>query len=372
VQADFNSGTHTLTTPGDGTLHFVSGPFSGESFLFSNDGSGGTDITVIHGSEISTTITSTVTVGSTAYPSPLTITNTGVIAPQAVGAIGVLSDISGNVLTNNGAIDGGEGGGLGLKVEMAATLTNNGSITGGAGGSGAGGAGADLLAGTLTNTVSLAGGAGASNNKGLPGGAGGAGAVLNGGTLITSGTISGGAGGTGSSNGAMGDAVKFGTTASTLDVDSGAAFHGAIGGFGIGDTVDITNLTPAQVKADFNTSTHVLTTGVDGTLKFTGAFTNEHFVFTAAGTGTDVTLASGPGAMFAALGNDVLNFVSDYHRGLIDGRIMPVHGLGSSLLSTASAAASDHTSYGVASHAFVDHGFTHPTFDVCKVVDFRS
>jgi hypothetical protein len=65
-------------------------------------------------------------------------------------------------------------------------------------------------------------------------------------------------------------------------------------------------------------------------------------------------------------GNDVLSFVSDYHRGLTDGRIMPVHGLGSSLLSTASAAASDHTSDGVASHAFVDHGFTHPTFDVCK------
>ena len=341
----------------------------------------------------------------------------------------MLSDISGNVLTNNGAIDGGDGGGLGLKVEMAATLTNNGSITGGAGESGAGGPGADLRAGTLTltNTGSLAGGAGASNTKGLPGGAGGAGAVLNGGTLITSGTISGGAGGTGSSNGAMGDAVKFGTVASTLIVDPGAVFNGqvvanatvndvlelsgtqlggtaitlgtqfthfstltfasgaagtvdatkadltahtlSIDGFAIGDTLDITNVAKAGTTQSFNSTTDQLTLTHGATvikLDFDSAFTGDHFVLTAAGSGTDLTLASGAHAVFASLGHDVRNFVSDHHRALTDGRIMPMYDPGSSVMPTANTAASDLTGYSFASHALIDHGVAHAVLGVCK------
>jgi hypothetical protein len=345
VAAQFNPTTHTLSTAGDGTLKFA-GSFTDEYFTFTGDGGSGTELSVVKGSEISTTITSTVTVGSAAHPSPLTITASGLIAPTNAGASGVVSAIKGNVLTNNGTIHGAAGkngsaggvGGIGLDVEKAATLTNTGNITGGAGGSGSAGAG----------------------------GAGGAGVVLNGGTLSTSGTISGGAGGAGSTAGAAGKAVTFGTVPSTLKVDSGAVFHGAIGGFAIGDTVDITNLTPTQVTADFNTSTHVLTTGVDGTLSFAGAFTNEHFVFTAAGSGTDVTLAKGAASSFESLSHDAMNFVSDYHLALTEGRMMPMHGLGSSLLTTAGAAASDHTSYGFASHEFTDHGLAHLPLDVCK------
>ena len=56
----------------------------------------------------------------------------------------------------------------------------------------------------------------------------------------------------------------------------------------------------------------------------------------------------------------------DDHRALMDDRSMPVHGLGSSLLSTGSAAASDHTSYGFASHAFIDHGLAHDAMALCK------
>ena len=51
-----------------------------------------TDITLVEGSVIATTISATVTLGSTATPSPLTITSTGVVRPTAAGATGVISD----------------------------------------------------------------------------------------------------------------------------------------------------------------------------------------------------------------------------------------------------------------------------------------
>jgi hypothetical protein len=169
VAADFNLSTDVLTTPGDGTLDF-SGAFSNEYFVFSNDGSTGTDITLATGSGISTTVTSTVTVGSAAHPSPLIITSTGVVAPTAAGATGLVSSHSTNSLTNNGAIQGAAG---------AAMSAAN------------GGFGVNLTAGTVTNTGSIAGGTGGTSSS-AQGGHGGAGVDLNGGTLITSGTISGG------------------------------------------------------------------------------------------------------------------------------------------------------------------------------------
>jgi hypothetical protein len=239
VQADFTSSSHTLTTSSDGTLHFT-GSFSGDAFLFSNDGRSGTDITLVVGSAISSTVKSTVTLGSSAYKSPLTISNAGSVAPSAAGAIGVESDNSGNSLTNYGAIHGGAGsnssaggsGGVGVNFTLGATLTNTGTIAGGKGGEGsagvggAGGAGVNLLAGTLTNTGSMTGGAGGIGTT--TGGSGGAGVFLNGGTLTTAGIISGGAGGSGAPKGVAGDAVKFGTAASTLLVDPGAVFNGQV------------------------------------------------------------------------------------------------------------------------------------------------
>ena len=103
-------------------------------------------------------------------------------------------------------------------------------------------------------------------------------------------------------------------------------------------------------------------------LQFNRAFTGDHFKLSAdGGKGPDVTLAKGAGATFAGFNHDVLNFVSDYHRGLTEGRMMPVHGLDRTWLSTASGAASDVTGYGFASHVFVDHGLAHVTLGVCKV-----
>jgi len=308
VAGDFNSLTDVLSTSTDGTLTFA-GAFAGESFAFSSDGASGTDITLMKGSVIASTVSSTVTLGARPYPSPLTITSAGVVAPTAAGADGVISKLSGNSLTNNGAIhgaagsSGSAGGGGGVGAYLSATggsQSNSGSITGGAGGAGssstggAGGAGVDLLAGTLTNTAGITGGNGGTGSSGSAGGAGGNGVFLNGGTLTTSGSLSGGTGGSGGTSGAAGNAVSFGTVASTLVVESGAAFNGAISGFALNDTVDITNMTPAQVEQAFNLTTGMLSTGTDGTLHFSGAFSGESFAFASdGGSGTDITLVKG-------------------------------------------------------------------------------
>jgi hypothetical protein len=399
VASYFNPGTYTLTTADEGTLQFTE-RYIGQYFTFNADPSGtGTDITLATGSGISTILTSTVTLGSTYNPSPLTITATGGVYPFTGGATGVYSNISGNSLTNHGAIQGGTGyygGGIGgegvnfTKVGMLtntgsitggtgggsnsgsggqggasvnltrATLTNSGSITGGTGGAGvgggAGGVGVALsITATLTNSGSITGGTGGGINPSYTGtgGQGGAGVYLDGRTLTTSGTISGGQGGLGTTvNGAAGDAVQFGSVASTLIVEPGAVFNGlvaadasvkdvlelsgtqaggtpitlgtqftgfstltfasgaqwtvdastgaapssglTINGFTMSDTIDVTNLTPTQVVADFNSVTHVITTAGDGTLHFT-AISGDYFVFSSdGGTGTDITLATGP------------------------------------------------------------------------------
>jgi hypothetical protein len=440
VQADFNSSTHTLTTSTDGTLHFVSGPFSGDAFLFSNDGSGGTDITLVVGSAISSMLGSTVTLGSTAHKSPLTISNAGGVAPTAAGAIGVESAISGNTLTNHGLIQGGAGsnssagssGGVGVNFTRGATLINTGHISGGHGGDGSaraggvGGAGVNLLAGTLNNTGSITGGTGGIGTT--TGGVGGAGVFLNGGTLITAGIISGGAGGSGAPNGAAGDAVKFGAGASTLIVDPGAVFNDkvvanasvhdvlelsgkqsggtaitlgteftnfstldfaagavwtadaniadltshplAIDGFGLGDTLDITNLAAAGAKLSFNSTSDVLTITQGVTtinLQFDSAFSGDHFVLTAKGSGTDVTLHSGAGATLDALGHDLMNFLSEEHRAMTGNQSRSMfsnHDAGSGLTQQVDPALSAWSGHGFSANAFTDHGIGHAAVDL--------
>jgi hypothetical protein len=173
------------------------------------------------------------------------------------------------------------------------------------------------------------------------------------------------------------------TNFSTLDFASGASgtvdatqaaltvtghtLH--IDGFAIGDTLDITNLAEKGTTLRFNSVTEVLTlthAATVITLDFNSAFTGDHFALTAAGSGTDVTLATGANPTLATLAHDALNFVSDYHRTMTDDRTLHVHGLGSSLMPTAVAAGSDITSHGFASNAFIDHGLAHGVIGVCK------
>ena len=275
----------------------------------------------------------------------------GIVHPTSVGTNGIDSNVAGNLLRNYGVVQGATGtafvkGGIGVDFTAVGTVLNGFTIygghgggdlstfggTGGAGGDGvdftggtlvneagsgfihgghgggsaatefgsggAGGVGVDLSGGTLTNYASIfggtAGGAGYGSGNFGTGGAGGAGVLLNGGTLNTYGKIEGGGGGYGKtiggafSYGPAGAAVQFGSNASTLIVHSGASFVGAIAGFARGDKIEITNLTPSQVQADFSSNT--LTTPADGTLAFTGNFANETFTFTTDAGGTDITL----------------------------------------------------------------------------------
>jgi hypothetical protein len=354
---------------------------------------------VVAGSAISSVLTSTVTLGSAAHKSPLTISNAGGVAPTVAGAIGVASAIAGNVLTNSGAINGGAGshgatggaGGVGLDITAAGTFTNHGSISGGAGGAGSSGVG----------------------------GKGGAGVILNGATLTTSGTISGGQGGSGTTTGVAGDAVQFGTVASTLIVDPGAVFNGqvvanataadvlelsgtqsggtpitlgtqftnfsaltfasgatgtvdatkadltahtlTIDGFAIGDTLDITNVSKAGTTQSFNRSSDVLTLTHGTTvitLDFNSSEGGDHFVLTAAGTGTDLTLASDTEATLAAAAQNLTNFVSS-DLGLLGDRFL----LGASTVGSAptlvSAVLQGPGAFGLAAQAGIQQSLAH-------------
>jgi hypothetical protein len=358
------------------------------------------------------------------------------IAGSGAGGVGVT--ISGSSLTNEGggSITGGAGvygtgaGGAGAAgvTLNGGTLTNNSgaSITGGASGgclavNGAvGGAGVVVSAGTLTNAGTITGGSGGDGYAligSVAGGAGGAGVLLNAGMLITSGTISGGAGGTGTTTGAAGDAVQFGSAASTLVVDPGAVFNGhvvanasvndvlelsgthaggtaiqlgteftnfstltflpgavwtvdagthaapsgglAIDGFTTGDSIDITNLTPTQVEADFNPATDVITTASDGTLTFNGV-SGDTFAFTAKGAGTDITLKAGAATTLAAAGHDIMNFVGDEHRAFMGGQFMlGTHGFGSAPMPQPESALAAFSGHGFSAIALTDHGIAH-------------
>ncbi len=185
--------------------------------------------------------------------------------------------------------------------DSSATFLNAGSVTGGNGLADAA-SGVVVSAGsvTVTTTGSVAGG------YGLGVSSGGAGVYLNGGALTTAGSIDGGR------NGAAvySDAVKFGSTPSTMIVEKGASFIGNIGGFAPGgDRIDITNLTPTQVASDFDVTAtplgggvyafngssggDTLTTGAadDGTLRFAGNYGSEQFVLSPdSNVGTNITL----------------------------------------------------------------------------------
>jgi hypothetical protein len=230
-------------------------------------------------------------------------------------------------LTSSSKIIGGYGGsgylggngGSGLTADAQVVLSNAGTIEGGTGGwgysgedlgifgfnyaGGTGGAGVVLTNAFLLNSGTISGGAGGKYGQG------GIGVYLDGGTLINEGTISGGEGPVAYSN----YAVKFGPKGGTLVVDSTAHFSatydgtsaGIIGGFAPGDTINIVNMTPAEVSAlltpiqfdHVSTYYATLTTPTEGSLTLDltaphgSTVYGETFSVTSnGGTGTDITV----------------------------------------------------------------------------------
>jgi hypothetical protein len=189
------------------------------------------------GSTISTKVTISVTLGTVSalytYPSPLTITSQGDIAPSAVGATGLLAPIVAGYVLNGGAITGGPGGssdtgnagGSGVSLSAGGQLTNQGRIGGGSASTGgAGGVGVDLVDGTLTNEGTIAGGGGGAGGAySAPDGIGGIGVRVTAGALTNAGWVVGGSGGRGGGGAGI-----------ALDAGNSLTNHGVIAGGGGG------------------------------------------------------------------------------------------------------------------------------------------
>jgi len=205
----------------------LTGDFTSDYFSFTVAGGATTIQAADLISVISTAVAAEVSPGSGDYARAVTVTSSGSVTGEtgvyaSTGGIGV--DLTSSVtLTNQGAITGGAGGGAGLEV-------NDGS-------GGLGGNGADVASGTLANYGTITGGAGGDiyvlGSPGSSAGNGGDGVYLDGGTLVNAGTITAGAAGvagvdSGASGGSAGDAVWFGALASTLVIDPGAVFDGAV------------------------------------------------------------------------------------------------------------------------------------------------
>lgn len=182
------------------------------------------------GSTLGSTLTVGLTLGSDAYPSPLTITPLGAIDVTEAGATALYATIAGGYVLNAGSVAGAIGqtgspatvggvGGAGVAI-TAGSLVNTGRLSGGMGGTGgvgvlgeysiqaggyggAGGAGASIAGGALANAGTIVGGGGGTGGNAAPGGgitafagrggAGGAGVQLIAGTLSNAGLITGGA-----------------------------------------------------------------------------------------------------------------------------------------------------------------------------------
>jgi autotransporter adhesin len=136
-----------------------------------------------------------------------------------------------------------------------------------------------------------------------------------------------------------------------------------IDGFALGDTLDITNLAERGTTQSFNSMSDVLTLTHGATvitLDFNSSVSGDHFVLTANGNGTDVTLASGPAATLAAAGHDLMNFVGDEHRALMGGQSMlGAHAFGSGSMLHPDPALLALSGHGFSANALTDHGIAH-------------
>jgi autotransporter family porin len=200
-------------------------------------------------STISTTLHSTVTLGTDGYAPDLTFTSKGGDTPTLSGHSAVVIDAPGGSLNNAGAllgaanVDGNAGaGGIGIRLTSVGTVDNTGTVSGGRGGSGvdsgfsgpSSGKGGDGIAlthgGVIKNGGEIVGGEG-----GTPaviykygysysigrGGNGGAGILMTGGTVLNQGSIEGGYGFQGGSGGDGVSVSGAGTVVNTGMISGG-------------------------------------------------------------------------------------------------------------------------------------------------------
>jgi len=216
--------------------------------------------------KITGTITSTVTMGTGLFLSPLTVTGTGFVDPSAYSAFGIYlpgGQTRTTTLVNDGRVFGGNGayseyrggvGGDGVGAASAIRLVNAGTIGGGNGGNSGRAVGnyqggdarsavivETSLASSISNTGLMIGGAG--GYGGGYGGSGGGGMVGIG-TLIAisnAGIMRGGVGGAGyfygGGHGGYGAGVAYGTMLNAGTITGGAggssyANNGGTGGYG--------------------------------------------------------------------------------------------------------------------------------------------
>ncbi|HET6552353.1 MAG TPA: autotransporter-associated beta strand repeat-containing protein [Dyella sp.] len=163
---------------------------------------------------------------------------------------GTLSNAAGAAITGGAGSGGNNLGGNGAAGVLSnrGVITNNGSINGGQGGNayfgGTGGTGAVINQGSLLNTGVINGGAGSAGNGGGAGGAGVGLQALGGASITNSGTISAGLSG----SGVRGSAITLSGGGNTLTLLAGSSIVGYVLSYG-GDTFALGGSTDASFDA---------------------------------------------------------------------------------------------------------------------------
>jgi len=185
---------------------------------------GNTDVTL--------TINSGVTVGSTATFTPALVTGSGWTTGDTITIInnGTIKGLGGNggdgadVATNvqPAAGDNGSVGGRAVRCQFTTTFTNNGSVYGGGGGGGGGGAAEYEYKGAQTQNAGSGGGGGAGVNAG----SGGSGGTASGTGTSNNGVV--GNNGSATAGGAGGGTLGAGGAGGGLGVNGSAGTNGTI------------------------------------------------------------------------------------------------------------------------------------------------
>ena len=214
TSASYITGAGDLILSDQTTYEIVhlNGSFADQSFTVRDDGTNSTialvQLSPNNSHTIDTSVATSVTLGGGTYASPLTITNTGKVAPaNGVGVVASAGKIFNDGTILAGANPTGSRGSGYVGVDLSGgTLENSGFVFGGLGYNveindkktfdGSGGVGVSVSGGLLLNTGFIRGGYGVNppNSLSVAGDLDAFGLKLTGGTVLNSGVIHGGYG----------------------------------------------------------------------------------------------------------------------------------------------------------------------------------